>query len=120
MLSNDSSSLNLTSHIDASHHNDTASSVATSQQQFASWIWIGAASAVLGNLFYSIGLFLQRYVHKNNVLKLPYTQLPMWWLGLLGIGLGQLGNFVAYGMAPASLVAPLGGITGIYYPAPIQ
>ena len=36
-----------------------------------------------------------------------------WWVGLLCMFVGEIGNFVAYGMAPASLVSPLGAITVI-------
>ena len=40
-----------------------------------------------------------------------YVKSPIWWLGLTLMGLGELGNFSAYGFAPASLVAPLGTTT---------
>ncbi|KAG5982216.1 hypothetical protein E4U55_002199 [Claviceps digitariae] len=39
----------------------------------------------------------------SNYLKSPY-----WWLGQILITLGELGNFLAYGFAPASIVSPLG------------
>ena len=35
---------------------------------------------------------------------------PMWWLGLGLIVLGEGGNAFAYGLAPASTVAPFGGM----------
>lgn len=40
-----------------------------------------------------------------------YTKDPLWWFGLFLMGLGEIGNFTAYGFAPASLVAPLGTTT---------
>lgn len=37
-----------------------------------------------------------------------YLQSPYWWMGQILITLGELGNFLAYGFAPASIVSPLG------------
>ncbi|KAG5935012.1 hypothetical protein E4U53_000549, partial [Claviceps sorghi] len=39
----------------------------------------------------------------SNYLKSPY-----WWLGQILITIGEMGNFLAYGFAPASIVSPLG------------
>ncbi|KAI0220065.1 NIPA-like protein 2 [Lamellibrachia satsuma] len=39
--------------------------------------------------------------------------MPLWWLGFILMVLGEVGNFSAYGFAPASLVAPLGTTTVI-------
>lgn len=37
----------------------------------------------------------------------------MWWCGVILMGFGELGNFAAYGFAPASLIAPLGCVSVI-------
>ncbi|KAF6843305.1 duf803 domain membrane protein [Colletotrichum musicola] len=37
-----------------------------------------------------------------------YLKSPYWWMGQILITLGELGNFLAYGFAPASIVSPLG------------
>ncbi|KAI9147947.1 putative magnesium transporter NIPA7 [Paramyrothecium foliicola] len=37
-----------------------------------------------------------------------YLKSPYWWLGQVLITLGETGNFLAYGFAPASIVSPLG------------
>lgn len=37
-----------------------------------------------------------------------YLQSPSWWLGQILITVGEMGNFLAYGFAPASIVSPLG------------
>lgn len=37
-----------------------------------------------------------------------YLRSPYWWLGQVLITVGELGNFLAYGFAPASIVSPLG------------
>lgn len=40
---------------------------------------------------------------RKNYLKSPY-----WWAGILLMTIGEAGNFIAYGFAPASIVSPLG------------
>ncbi|EGG05386.1 uncharacterized protein MELLADRAFT_88080 [Melampsora larici-populina 98AG31] len=42
--------------------------------------------------------------------KLSYLRSPIWWLGILLMTGGELCNFLSYGFAPASLVAPLGTV----------
>lgn len=37
-----------------------------------------------------------------------YLKSPYWWIGQVLITLGEMGNFLAYGFAPASIVSPLG------------
>ncbi|KIV91572.1 hypothetical protein PV10_06095 [Exophiala mesophila] len=37
-----------------------------------------------------------------------YLKSPYWWLGLVLMIIGEAGNFLAYGFAPASIVSPLG------------
>ncbi|KAL6244515.1 hypothetical protein RBB50_008757 [Rhinocladiella similis] len=37
-----------------------------------------------------------------------YLKSPVWWLGLVLMIVGEIGNFLAYGFAPASIVSPLG------------
>lgn len=48
----------------------------------------------------------------------PYYTSVLWWCGLLLMGVGELGNFAAYGFAPASLIAPLGCVSVIGKPWP--
>lgn len=40
--------------------------------------------------------------------KKSYLKSPYWWLGLVFMVVGEAGNFLAYGFAPASTVSPLG------------
>lgn len=40
-----------------------------------------------------------------------YLHSKSWWLGMVMIIFGETGNFIAYGFAPASVVAPLGTVT---------
>lgn len=37
-----------------------------------------------------------------------YLKSPYWWAGIIMMTLGEAGNFLAYGFAPASIVSPLG------------
>lgn len=37
-----------------------------------------------------------------------YLRSPYWWVGIILMVLGETGNFMAYGFAPASIVSPLG------------
>ncbi|KAI1324297.1 DUF803-domain-containing protein [Xylariaceae sp. FL0255] len=37
-----------------------------------------------------------------------YLKSPAWWLGQVLMTVGECGNFLAYGFAPASIVSPLG------------
>ncbi|KAH9872703.1 hypothetical protein J1614_005097 [Plenodomus biglobosus] len=37
-----------------------------------------------------------------------YLKSPYWWLGIILMTIGEAGNFLAYGFAPASIVSPLG------------
>ncbi len=94
--------------------NSTADSLVKNPAQEAQYprIWLGGGCAVLGNFCISLSFQLQRYAHKNNKKGIPYTQLPLWQLGLLFMAGGEVGNFLAYGLAPATLVSPLGAVTG--------
>ncbi|KIO12804.1 hypothetical protein M404DRAFT_993776 [Pisolithus tinctorius Marx 270] len=37
-----------------------------------------------------------------------YLRSKLWWLGFVLMNLGEVGNFISYAFAPASIVAPLG------------
>ncbi|TQS38356.1 hypothetical protein Golomagni_01138 [Golovinomyces magnicellulatus] len=37
-----------------------------------------------------------------------YLSSPYWWIGIFMMTVGEAGNFLAYGFAPASIVSPLG------------
>lgn len=42
--------------------------------------------------------------------KQTYLGSKLWWAGLLLMAIGEAGNFLSYGFAPASVVAPLGTV----------
>ena len=76
-------------------------------------IILGIIIAICGNMLISIALNIQKFSHnKNNEAteKKSYLLRPTWWAGMLLMGLGEAGNFLAYAFAPASVVAPLGTV----------
>ncbi|KAJ5177052.1 uncharacterized protein N7482_002929 [Penicillium canariense] len=44
----------------------------------------------------------------NSEDRKSYLRSPYWWVGIILMCLGETGNFLAYGFAPASIVSPLG------------
>nr|XP_014346937.1 PREDICTED: NIPA-like protein 2 [Latimeria chalumnae] len=72
---------------------------------------VGILLAIIGNFLISIALNIQKCTHirlSSKPIVKPYYKSKLWWCGLLLMGIGELGNFAAYGFAPATLVAPLG------------
>lgn len=68
--------------------------------------------------WFSVSLLVfavQKYTHMRQSQRgtKPYYTSRLWWCGILLMGLGELGNFAAYGFAPASLIAPLGCVSVI-------
>ncbi|CCF51775.1 hypothetical protein NDA14_005087 [Ustilago hordei] len=48
--------------------------------------------------------------NNNNGMDTEFLHSKLWWLGLALMTIGEAGNFISYGFAPASLVAPLGAV----------
>ncbi len=46
--------------------------------------------------------------HQPLAAQKTYLQSPYWWGGIVLMTVGEAGNFLAYGFAPASIVSPLG------------
>ncbi|XP_019711866.1 NIPA-like protein 2 [Hippocampus comes] len=76
---------------------------------------LGIIISICGNVLISISLNIQKYAHVclSQRGSKPYYTSVLWWCGLLLMGVGELGNFAAYGFAPASLIAPLGCVSVI-------
>jgi len=61
---------------------------------------------------------LQVNQHKSNSTQYDqaqenegeYLKSKLWWTGFLMMNVGELGNFISYAFAPASVVAPLGTV----------
>uniref|UniRef100_A0A1A7YKM7 NIPA-like domain containing 2 n=1 Tax=Iconisemion striatum TaxID=60296 RepID=A0A1A7YKM7_9TELE len=76
---------------------------------------LGILVSICGNVLISISLNIQKYAHVRQAQRgsKPYYTSVMWWSGVVLMGVGELGNFAAYGFAPASLIAPLGCVSVI-------
>uniref|UniRef100_A0A3P8VMC9 NIPA like domain containing 2 n=1 Tax=Cynoglossus semilaevis TaxID=244447 RepID=A0A3P8VMC9_CYNSE len=76
---------------------------------------LGIIISICGNVLISISLNIQKYAHMRQSQRdtKPYYSSPVWWSGVVLMGVGELGNFAAYGFAPASLIAPLGSVSVI-------
>lgn len=76
---------------------------------------LGIVISICGNVLISISLNMQKYAHIRQAQhsSKPYYTSPLWWMGIILMGVGELGNFTAYGFAPASLIAPLGCVAVI-------
>ncbi|KAL3868253.1 hypothetical protein ACJMK2_041084 [Sinanodonta woodiana] len=95
-------------------HNSTLDPPQESSETRYKDLMIGCILAIGGNLMISVSLNLQKYTHVKNAEReqpIHYTRNPLWWFGLSLMIFGEVGNFSAYGFAPASLVAPLGTTT---------
>ena len=75
----------------------------------------GIALSMFSDVIIAAGLGLQKLAHNRNVgpdgkpIK-PYGLIPLYWIArCLNFG-GEAGNVLAYGLAPASVVAPAGCI----------
>ncbi|KAM8869771.1 NIPA-like protein 2 [Spinachia spinachia] len=76
---------------------------------------LGIIISICGNILISISLNIQKYAHVRQSQRdsKPYYTSVVWWCGVALMGVGELGNFAAYGFAPASLIAPLGCVSVI-------
>lgn len=99
---------------------------------------IGIAVTVAGNTLISLALNLQKLAHvqaserakaadardslpraatdadtllPKNQERPSFLHSRIWWAGIALMGFGECGNFLSYGFAPASLVAPLGAVS---------
>ncbi|XP_060631632.2 NIPA-like protein 2 [Anolis sagrei] len=86
-----------------------------------SWGWyhdnqkllLGILLAITGNVVISIALNLQKYSHlrlKCQATPKPCYRSKLWWSGMVLMGIGETGNFAAYGFAPVMVIAPLGSM----------
>ncbi|EFA09585.1 magnesium transporter NIPA2 [Tribolium castaneum] len=86
------------------------------QLSFYSGLGLAILSSVfIGSSFIIKKLSLLRLSRKGALRAgaggFGYLKDWMWWLGFLTMGIGELANFAAYTVAPASLVTPLGALS---------
>ncbi|KAF1315550.1 Nipa protein 2, partial [Globisporangium splendens] len=87
----------------------------------SAWV-IGFTIAVVFSFFASVGINLQKKALKQNELTAqeqnttptPVYRLPLWCLGFFLILAGSVLDFVAFGLAPQSLLAPLAALTLVW------
>jgi hypothetical protein len=77
-------------------------------------LWAGALFSAVGKCLIALWLFIQRYAHKINLTNSMYFAMWQWWVGFVLMSVGEVGNFLAYGLAPITMVAPLGGIPVVF------
>ncbi|XP_049629867.1 NIPA-like protein 2 [Suncus etruscus] len=72
----------------------------------------GVLLAILGHVVISISLNIQKisYVQLAQESR-PHFRNALWWAGTTFLALGEVGNFAAYGLAPITLIAPLGCVS---------
>ncbi|KAM6126074.1 NIPA-like protein 2 [Pterocles gutturalis] len=76
----------------------------------------GVLLAAVSNFLISVSLNMQKCAHLRLACQAkpkPYYTSKLWWCGIALLGLGEVGNFTAYGFAPVALVAPLGCVSVI-------
>ncbi|XP_035175236.1 NIPA-like protein 2 isoform X1 [Oxyura jamaicensis] len=77
---------------------------------------LGVLLAAASNFLISVSLSMQKCAHLRLACQTepkPYYTSKLWWCGIIFLGLGEAGNFTAYGFAPIALVAPLGCVSVI-------
>uniref|UniRef100_A0A8B9VUM3 NIPA like domain containing 2 n=1 Tax=Anas zonorhyncha TaxID=75864 RepID=A0A8B9VUM3_9AVES len=77
---------------------------------------LGVLLAAASNFLISVSLSIQKCAHLRLACQTepkPYYTSKLWWCGIILLGLGEVGNFTAYGFAPIALVAPLGCVSVI-------
>ncbi|OQR93183.1 hypothetical protein THRCLA_08506 [Thraustotheca clavata] len=76
--------------------------------------FVGAILAVVASVVSNLGVNVQKYSHASEQRKpqeeqRAYIHRPVWWIGLLMVIAGSVGDFVAFVFATQALVAALGG-----------
>lgn len=81
------------------------------------WWLFGVFLSIIASILSNLGVNLQKLSMMResrdkaaSKKRLFYTQ-PMWQMGLLTVVIGSVGDFVALGFAPQSLMTPVGGFT---------
>ena len=91
---------------------DAVSSSDDSLPQF----WAGVILSVIADVIIAISLNTQKIAHNRNADRQTgrpskaFIRLPLWWVGITLNALGEVGNMLAYGLAPAAVVASVGSV----------
>lgn len=81
-------------------------------------LWVaGFTIAVVFSILNAVGINLQKYsLHQESLANtgLSSCQQPIWLLGFFLLVFGSIMDFVAFGMAPQTLLAPLGALSLVW------
>ncbi|XP_028655864.1 magnesium transporter NIPA1 [Erpetoichthys calabaricus] len=81
------------------------------ERQDSSLAALGVGVAVVSSLINGSTFVLQKKgIQRAQQKGVSYLVEHFWWTGTIAMALGQIGNFLAYNMAPAALVTPLGAL----------
>ncbi|KAJ2998484.1 hypothetical protein HDV02_004492 [Globomyces sp. JEL0801] len=79
---------------------------------------IGITLAIIGAVFVGMSLILQkkgildtRSIALETGNEHAYLKSPLWWIGMICMGLGEVLNSVAYSFAPAIIVTPMTAVS---------
>jgi len=86
-----------------------------------SGLWyVGVTLSILSSIASNLGVNIQKYSMLNEFKKMdadekyvekPYIFQQIWWVGLLMVIAGSIGDFAALGFAAQTLATPVGGFT---------
>lgn len=79
------------------------------------WL-VGVIISIVGSIFSNFGQNVQKFAMMKNEEKpeaerVSYTKMWRWWVGLLFVIFGSLGDFTSLSFAPQSVVMPVGSMT---------
>ena len=81
-------------------------------------MWVaGFTISLVFSILNSIGINLQKYSltrNANATVKRTTCRQPLWVIGFTLVCLGSILDFVAFGMAPQTLLAPLAALTLVW------
>jgi len=101
-------------------HNESSSgeldTVSSSDDSLPHSFWAGVILSVIADVIIAISLNTQKIAHNRNADRQTgrpskaFIRLPLWWVGITLNALGEVGNMLAYGLAPAAVVASVGSV----------
>ena len=75
---------------------------------------IAVVLSVTGDIVTACSLTLNKYVHNRSAERRTRPRASgLFWLAMIGLVLGEVGNFIAFGFASPTVVSPLGAVAVI-------
>ena len=91
--------------------------ITISKSKSSLWWLFGVFLSIVASILSNLGVNLQKLSmmreckEKAAKEKRAYFSQPLWQIGLATLIIGSIGDFVALGFAPQSLMTPVGGFT---------